>query len=138
MADLHKDKPESDVLKEYAERIFTILAGNMEEVIAVFDTELNYLLANDAACRLLHKTREEIEGKNLLELFPQLTASASHRSLLQALSGEEVRDAHSEGTFTREGAKYLSSYYPLKKNNAVQAVLVVTKKLYYPEEGEKE
>jgi hypothetical protein len=39
----------------------------------------------------------------------------------------------SEGTFTRSGAKYITSYYPLKKKERVYAILAITKKLYFPE-----
>ena len=123
----------SHSLQEHTEAILTITLNNTEDVVVVFDTDLNYLLANTAACKLLAKQKQEIEGKNLLELFPNLTASKSHRYLLQALSGEQVLNAITEGTFTRAGAKYSSSYYPLKIKEKVSAILVITKKLYYPE-----
>jgi PAS domain S-box-containing protein len=130
---LKTQKHNNDVLKEHAESLFRILAEATEDVVAVFDADLNYLIANEAACKLLRVSREELEGNNLLELFPQLTASGSHRALLQAFSGEPVKSIRSEGTFTREGAKYISSYYPLKKGRTVLAVLAITKKLYFPD-----
>jgi len=121
------------ILKAYAELIQKAVSDNRDDIVAVFDTELSYLFANDAACKLLKKENHELVGKNLLELFPNLTASKSHRHLLQALSGEEVRRVRSEGTFTRNGAIYESSYYPLKSKNKVEGILAITKKLYYPE-----
>jgi PAS domain S-box-containing protein len=104
-----------------------------KDVVAVFDTEMNYLAANQSACDLLGKKREELEGKNLLQVFPQLTASPSHRHLLAAIStGENIIDAVSEGNVTREGAKFLTNYYPLKNRGKVHALVSVTRKIYLP------
>src|ERR1700755_1850709 len=94
------------LLKAHTEQILRTVLDSIEDIVVVFDTDLNYLLANAAACKLLHKQKCEVEGKNMLELFPTLTASKSHRDLLKAVSGEPVTNALSEGTFTREGAKY--------------------------------
>ena len=119
-----------NILREYSEALYKII--DSEDVVAIFDTDLNYMAANNAACELLQKKKYELEGKNILELFPSLTASKSHRQMLHALSGEVVIDVITEGTFTREGAKYISSYYPLKKKEIVYAILAITKKLYFP------
>jgi PAS domain S-box-containing protein len=134
MPGTRKNTYSKDNLKEHWQEMFQVVVENMDDVVAVFDKQLNYLLVNEAACKLLHKTKSELLGKNLLDLFPQLTASNSHRYLLQAISGQSVKSALSEGTFTKAGAKYISNYYPLIKNSEVRAVLAVTKKLYYPKD----
>ena len=104
-----------------------------KDMVVVLDSELNYLAANETACRILRKSESELLGRNLLELFPQLTASVSHRMLLQTISsGEVMEKALSEGTFTRQGAQYSTNYYPLLKEGKARAVLAVTKMLYYP------
>jgi PAS domain S-box-containing protein len=121
-----------ELIKE-AENILNRDFESAEEVMAIFDTEMNYLAANQSACNLLGKTREELEGKNMLQVFPQLTASASHRHLLAAISsGGNIIDAPSEGNITREGAKFLTNYYPLKNNGKVYSVLSITRKIYLP------
>lgn len=66
-------------LKREAEGLLNFDLETCEDAIAIFDTELNYVMANDATCRLLLKKRYELEGANLLKLFSQLTASVSHR-----------------------------------------------------------
>jgi PAS domain S-box-containing protein len=124
---------QKEILKIHADLISKIITENVNDVVVVLDTDLNYLFANDIACKLLEKEKEELEGKNLLVIFPNLIASKSHRHMLQALSGKDVKNARSEGTFTRNGAIYESSYYPLKRNGKVEALLVVTKTLYFPE-----
>ncbi|MGZ3883640.1 MAG: PAS domain-containing protein [Bacteroidia bacterium] len=113
----------------YSDTFLKAILDSIEDTMVVFDNELNYLLVNKAACRLLSKTAAELVGKNLLELFPTLIASTSHRCLLKALSGESIVSAISEGTFTKEGAKYISNYSPVFKNGKVEAVVVITKRL---------
>jgi PAS domain S-box-containing protein len=102
-------------------------------VVAVFDRDLNYLFINDPGCRLLGKSQEEIVGHNMLDLFPTLTASDSHRKILQAFSGETVLGFVTEGTFTRAGAKYISDYFPVNEARQTVAVAVRTKTIYFPE-----
>jgi len=116
-----------------AENILHCNFEESEHVMAIFDTDMNYIAANHNACDLLGKKREELEGKNMLQLFPQLTASASHRHLLGAISsGENIINAPSVGNITKEGAKFLTDYYPLKHNGKVYAVISVTRKIYLP------
>jgi PAS domain S-box-containing protein len=134
---LHMSKPantgEREKLIKEAENILHRDFEKSDDVMAIFDTEMNYLAVNQSACNLLGKTREELEGKNMLQLFPQLTASASHRHLLAAISsGENIIEAPSEGNITREGAKFLTNYYPLKNNGKVYSVVCITKKVYFP------
>ena len=99
----------SPILEDHADIISKTLADNQDDVVAVFDADLNYVFVNDHACELLKIEKHAVENKNLLELFPSLIASKSHRHLLQALSGDLVLNVISYGTFTREGAKYSSS-----------------------------
>jgi PAS domain S-box-containing protein len=104
-----------------------------QDMVVVLDAELNYLAMNETACRLLRKTEAELIGKNLLDVFPQLTASTSHRMLLQTISSGEIAEGVlTQGTFTRQGAQYSTDYYPLQKDGRTKAVLAVTKTLYYP------
>ena len=119
-------------LEKEAEIILHVDLEACEDVIAIFDIDLNYIIANNATCKLLSKKKTELEGSNLIKLFPQLIASVSHRHLLSALSGKIIRDAISEGNITKDGASFLSDYYPLKDVNGVYAVVAITKKLYFP------
>ena len=104
-----------------------------QDMVVVLDSELNYLAVNETACRLLRKSESELIGNNLLEVFPQLIASTSHRMILQTISsGEILERVLTQGTFTRQGAQYSTDYYPLQKDGQTRAVLAVTKTLYYP------
>lgn len=112
-----------------------ILKFNIDDttyVVAIFDIHLNYLVANDAACSLLSKERDELEGKNMLHIFPALTASVSHKNLLIATSGTPVFNVFSDGHVTKDGAKFISNYYPLKDGNETYAVVAFTRTVYFP------
>jgi PAS domain S-box-containing protein len=127
-----ENKIDRELLKKEAEALLKQNIDTTEDVIAIFDIDLNYKLANQSACKLMKKTRLELEGNNLLQLFPQLTASVSHRHLLTAVSGKTIIDATSEGYVTKAGAKFTTNYYPLKNEQGVYAVLAVIKKIYFP------
>jgi PAS domain-containing protein len=132
MASFDNYKLMRDILVKKAEGILNLDPEKADDVVAIFDTDLNYIYANEAACKLLSKQRHELEEHNLLQIFPQLTASISHRHLLAAVSGKQVNDAPSEGHITKAGAKFLSNYYPILVKEQVYAVLAVTKKVYFP------
>jgi PAS domain-containing protein len=121
-----------DQILNEAGKILKLDIEHAKDVIAAFDSNLNYIIANRAACSLLHKEKHDLEGKNLLSVFPSLTASASHRHLLSALSGKILLDVPSEGNVTKEGAKFSSDYYPLFNDNKVYAVIAHTKLVYFP------
>jgi len=119
-------------IKREAKKILNLDLETAKDIVAAFDNNLNYIMANPATCRLLQKNKDELEGKNLLALFPSLTASVSHRHLLSALSGKTAFDVMSEGNITKEGAKFSTDYYPLFTKNKVYAVIAHTKLLYFP------
>jgi PAS domain S-box-containing protein len=132
MSTQKNDPGSRENLKKEAEAFLHFDPESSADVIAIFDSELNYVFANNEACKLLSKEKHELEGNNFLKIFPQLTASVSHRNLLSALSGKIIQDAISEGNVTKEGARFISDYYPLKNKDKVYAVIAVTKKLYFP------
>lgn len=63
------------------------------DIIAVFDKDLNYLSLNKSGKKAYKITDEEILGKNLLEVFPQLRTSVTYKYLRQVFeTGEMVFD----------------------------------------------
>jgi PAS domain-containing protein len=119
-------------LKQKAEAILGYDIDASVHTIAVLDPGLNYLFANGTCCQLLKLKKHEMEGHNLLQLFPALTASASHRYLLAAASGQLLKGVLSEGNVTKAGARFATDYYPLADADGVYAILSVTKSIYFP------
>jgi len=122
-----------DSLIEQSDLMLQQVTDHIDGMVTIFDADLNYLLVNNKTCALLNKQKDDIEGRNLLELYPSLIASEMHRYLLEAITGSSVIDVITEGTFTGEGAKYSSSFHPLKKDGKVYAILILTKTLYTPQ-----
>lgn len=97
-----------------------------DEIVVVFDRNLNYLETNEAACAHLKMTPAELIGKNVLDLFPDLIASKNHRNLLRALGGEILRNMIVE---SRMGQRFKITYTPLVKEGLVSAILVNARKM---------
>jgi PAS domain S-box-containing protein len=85
------------------------------DLIAVFDTELRFVTMNTPSEQLYRKSREEIRGKYLAELFPQTIKSGMIDDLREALKGEVVRRMNYRSVVTRR--VYENYYVPLKDHD---------------------
>jgi PAS domain S-box-containing protein len=79
------------ILKQQNEFVETIIDSSVD-FIAVFDKNLRYLVLNDSACRFYSVQKEDIIGKYLLDVFPQVKNSAMMEDLGRALQGEVVHN----------------------------------------------
>lgn len=105
--------------------LLELAVSSSEDMIEVFDCDLNYVTANEKACVRLGKTLSEISGKNVLDLFPHIIASQNHRHLLTALNGSQVNDDVREPL----GADwYTTLYKPMVYEGKVIGVIVRAKK----------
>jgi PAS domain S-box-containing protein len=84
------------------------------DIIAVFDKELRYLTLNKTGEQMYRRKREEMIGKNILEIFPNLRDSEMVTNLQKAFSGQFVHhDAYKSPITDR----YLENFFiPLKDN----------------------
>lgn len=96
------------------------------DITVVFDRGLNYVLANKAACERLKVGPEDLIGKSILDVYPAITSSQLHRSLLRALAGETILN----DITSLNGVDYFSSnYQPLVIDGQVAGVLVKSVKI---------
>jgi PAS domain-containing protein len=93
-------------------------------VSAIFDSKLNYLLVNKATCDELDKTASDLIGRSIIDLFPNIIASANHRNLLKALNGETILNYEIESL---KGKRFLVSYIPVKEKDKIIGVLTKAK-----------
>jgi PAS domain S-box-containing protein len=95
------------------------------DVIAVLDTELRYVSLNKRAMERYGYSKEQIQGKHLLELFPSVKNTGLYRDIQRALKGEFVHDR----TYTAEvlnKSKFENYYVPLRDDqNNVYAVMII-------------
>ena len=95
------------------------------DLIAVYDTDMRIISINQSSLNLLGVEKEEnVLGKKITDLVPQMTGSKGHKDLLRAISGETIHNEvyHSEVT----GKYYENFLMPLKdENDKTYAVLVM-------------
>jgi diguanylate cyclase (GGDEF)-like protein/PAS domain S-box-containing protein len=70
----HDSTPNSEVLGR--EQLLSTVLNTLPITILLKDAEGRYLFVNDEFCRRLHKSREELLGKTLFEVFPDNFARA--------------------------------------------------------------
>lgn len=96
------------------------------EYIAVFDTDMRYLMTNERFRKLVNKSDSELQGKPLLEIHPMAAGTQQFESLQKALSGEPVH--YRKAPALSHPGVYLDSYYiPLKLNGEVEGVIAMSR-----------
>ena len=110
-------------LQEQKDFVETIINSSVD-LVAVFDRELNYIMLNKRADDIYEKKREEIIGKNILSVFPEIEGTSMHTALLRALQGEYIHDArYRSPVLNRSFENY---YIPLKdKDESIYGVLAI-------------
>ncbi|MBK8363981.1 MAG: HAMP domain-containing protein [Bacteroidetes bacterium] len=113
----------NSVLRQQKEFVETIINSSVD-IIGVFDAHLNYVMINKRVGDFDEYKRDEIVGKNILEVFPDLSDSAMYKNLQMALKGEIVHDKKYKSPIVN---RYFENYYiPLMNElNEVYGVLVI-------------
>jgi PAS domain S-box-containing protein len=91
------------------------------------DTEFRYRRINPAGLRIAGKTADEIIGKHVLEVFPDITESAIHQTTVHVM---ETREAASVETYYPPHHRwYVNSIYPVTGGIAVFSHDITERKL---------
>jgi len=78
-------------LQEQKDFVETIINSSVD-LVAVFDTRLHYIMLNKRADDYYNISRDNIIGRNILDVFPQMKNTALHTDLQRALAGEYIHD----------------------------------------------
>lgn len=110
-------------LQEQKDFIETIINTSVDLVV-VFDKHMNYIMVNTRILEYYQKTKEELIGNHVLDVFPYLENSNMYGYLQRALAGEYI---HDEGYRSPILDKYFESFFiPLMdKNDEVYGVLMI-------------
>ncbi|HEX2224347.1 MAG TPA: PAS domain-containing protein [Thermoanaerobaculia bacterium] len=84
--------------------------GGIDDHFAIYDHEWRYVYVNQSAADVLGKTRAELLGRCIWELFPDAVGNQYHRELHQAV--EEGRSIHSEHYYEPFDRWYVNHIYP--------------------------
>ncbi|HTE24306.1 ATP-binding protein [Flavitalea sp.] len=119
-AELEKANLELKLQTEFSEAII----DSSVDVIAVFDTSLNYMLLNKSGREIYNVTTEQVLGKNIAAVFPQIEASQMYRDLQQAVTGVIVHNPNYKSQISN--AVLENFFIPLRDaDNQVYSVLVI-------------
>ncbi len=94
------------------------------DLIAVYDTDVRIISINQSALNAMKAKEEDVVGKKLLDVFPQMKESQGHKDLMRAINGETI---HNEIYYSPVSNRYYeNSLVPLKDHDdKIYAVLVM-------------
>ena len=114
-------------LGEHAFLLQQILDSSMEMIVTI-DPELRYTAVNRTALEFLEMKAEDILGKNVLDIHPNLASTEHFNYLLRALKGESFFKNNVNG-IAREGLIYECNYKPLMTGTTVTGVLLMARNI---------
>jgi PAS domain S-box-containing protein len=85
VADIDERKAVEAALRGAEARLQAVLSS-VEDHLVCYDREWRYTFVNDAAARVLGKTKEELIGRSIWELFPEAVGNQYYQELHQAAS----------------------------------------------------
>jgi PAS domain S-box-containing protein len=94
------------------------------DIIAVYDTDARIISINQSALTMMKAKEEDVIGKKLLDVLPQMKDTQGHKDLLRAINGETI---HNEIYYSPVSNRYYeNSLVPLKDHeDKIYAVLVI-------------
>src|SRR5258705_12858151 len=100
------------------------LFDSVEDLMAVFDTKGNYMSVNKRIETVYRLKRENIIGKNIMEIYPEVKTTGMYDNLQLAIKGKVV---HNPAYRSPISNRYFENFYiPLKNHKQeVYGVLVI-------------
>lgn len=115
----------NEQLREAQARIESVLASITDTHI-LFDRQWRYVYVNDAAARAIGRPREQILGRTLWELFPDIVGTELDRQYHRAM-GERVPAAF-DFHYSNRDTCWANRFYPTPEGLAVFATDITERK----------
>ena len=111
------------LLKQQNNLVKKILDSSVD-IIAVYDTDARIISINQSALNAMKTKEEEVMGKKLLDVLPQMKDTQGYKDLVRAINGETI---HNEIYYSPVSNRYYeNSLVPLKDHDdKIYAVLVM-------------
>lgn len=109
-------------LRQQKEFVDAIIDSSVD-IVCVLDKELNYLSFNKVAENIYGKHKDEVIGKKVIEVFPDIGHTNDYKNLLQVLENGEPYDSIHQSTIS--GRYYHTFYIPLKHKEEIYAILTI-------------
>lgn len=119
----NKVEERTSELQRQKEFVETIINSSVD-LVAVFDKDMNFIMVNKRVLDFYGLNSEEMIGKNLVELFPEVKNTSMYADLKKALSGEHAYNPkYKSPILSRSFENY---YIPLKdKDEQVYGALTI-------------
>ena len=122
--ELEKRVAERTVELKERHRFIETLFDSVEDLMAVFDKDGNYISVNKKVEEVYKKRREDIIGKNIEDVFPLVKNSGMLDNLQKAMAGESIHNIAYRSPVT--GRYYENYYIPLKNEmQEIYGVLLI-------------
>ncbi len=109
-----------------AENFAQLLLDSSVDIIASFDTNLNYQTVNKRSTEIIEKDPNELVGKNVLDVYPNLAGTKTYQAMREALKGKVVHLDLMRGVNHTE--KYFDVFFiPLFINGQITGLLSITR-----------
>lgn len=79
------EKKEADLALEKGKEQYKEMVERITDGFYSLDRECRYLFLNDKACDIIQHTREEVLGKTVWDIFPDLVGSPVYKAFMKAL-----------------------------------------------------
>lgn len=131
LRDISERKRSEEVLQQYEQ----IISATVDS-ISLVDDLYRYIVVNDAYARQVDRTKEEIEGRTVAEIFgEQMFEEHIRPHIDRCLAGNEVH-YHAWFTFASAGRRYMDVQYLPYHHGSVKGVLVSSRDITEAKEAE--
>jgi PAS domain S-box-containing protein len=103
-----------------------LILDSSVDFVGSLDHDLKFITANKKAGEIFKLEPDEIIGKNILELYPELKDSETHNEMLRALQGQTIHISQRKGPFDRE--RFFEIFLvPLYENKKITGIVTIVR-----------
>lgn len=103
-----------------------LILDSSVDLVGSLDTELNYITVNIQSKSILGFEPEEIIGRNIVEMYPAMIGTDTHKALLRAVQGEYIHIPQRRGISNSE--RFFETFFiPLFQNKKVTGVITIVR-----------
>lgn len=103
-----------------------LILDSSVDLVGSMDHDLRYITVNKKANEVLGMEADDLIGKSVLELYPVLEGSDTHKAMLQALQGETIHIPQRRGISNNE--RFFETFFiPLRENKKVTGIVTIVR-----------
>lgn len=103
-----------------------LILDSSVDFVGSMDHDLKYITINKKAAEILNMDHDDIIGKSILEMYPALNGTDTHKQMLKALAGEAAHIPQRRG-ISNTDLFFESFFIPLRENKKVTGILTIVR-----------